>query len=142
MDIVGFQFECPGLGVLDALLDRSGAAENVGCAGLGGGPCDNELCKRAAVLLSQVGPAGEHVEQALPVLEFEPWEPVPGVLAEIAASIGDSESNIDQVSVDERHEDYADLSFMILVRDRTHLAQVIRAIRRIPMVEKISRTCA
>ncbi len=66
----------------------------------------------------------------------------PGVLAEIAASICDSESNIDQVSVDERHEDLADLSFLILVKDRVHLARVFRAIRTIPVVQKITRTCA
>lgn len=66
----------------------------------------------------------------------------PGVLAEIAASIGESGSNIDQVSVDERHEDIADLSFLILVKDRTHLARVIRAIRTIPVVQKITRSCA
>jgi len=65
----------------------------------------------------------------------------PGVLAEIAANIGDTGSNIDQVSVDERHEDIADLSFVILVRDRAHLAQVIRTIRTMPVVKKITRTC-
>jgi len=67
---------------------------------------------------------------------------LPGVLADIAASIGDTGSNIDQVSIDERHEDIADLSFLILVRDRVHLAQVIRAIRAMPVVKKITRTCA
>jgi GTP pyrophosphokinase len=67
---------------------------------------------------------------------------LPGVLADIAASIGDTGSNIDQVSIDERHEDIADLSFLILVRDRVHLAQVIRAIRSMPVVKKITRTCA
>ena len=66
----------------------------------------------------------------------------PGVLAEIATSIGETDSNIDQVSVDERHEDIADLSFLILVKDRVHLARVIRAIRTISMVKKITRTCA
>jgi guanosine-3',5'-bis(diphosphate) 3'-pyrophosphohydrolase len=66
----------------------------------------------------------------------------PGVLAEIAANIGDTGSNIDQVSVDERHEDIADLSFVILVRNRVQLAQVIRTIRTMPVVKKITRTCA
>ncbi len=66
----------------------------------------------------------------------------PGVLAEVAASIGDSGSNINQVSVDDRHEGIADLSFLILVKDRTHLANVIRTIRRMPVVKRITRTCA
>ncbi len=67
----------------------------------------------------------------------------PGVLAEIAASIADTGSNIEQVSIDERQEeDYAELVFLILVRDRLHLANVIRSIRSMPIVKKITRTCA
>ena len=66
----------------------------------------------------------------------------PGVLAELAARIADIESNIEQVSVDERLEDFAELRFLILVRDRVHLAKVIRRIRSMPVVQKISRTCA
>jgi len=67
----------------------------------------------------------------------------PGALAEIAANIADTGSNIEQVSIDERQEeDYADLTFLILVRDRLHLANVIRRIRSMPIVKKISRTCA
>ena len=65
----------------------------------------------------------------------------PGDLADVASTIGDAESNIEQVSIDERHEDSADLLFSILVRDRVHLASVLRNIRRMPMVNKISRPC-
>ncbi|MDH3510357.1 MAG: bifunctional (p)ppGpp synthetase/guanosine-3',5'-bis(diphosphate) 3'-pyrophosphohydrolase [Gammaproteobacteria bacterium] len=63
-----------------------------------------------------------------------------GVLAEIAARIADTGSNIEQVGVDERHEELADLSFSILVKDRTHLAQVIRRIRSMPVVKRVTRT--
>ncbi len=67
----------------------------------------------------------------------------PGVLAEIAANIAVTGSNIEQVSVDERQEeDYANLKLMILVNDRIHLASVIRSIRSMPVVKKISRSCA
>ena len=65
-----------------------------------------------------------------------------GVLADIAARIADTGSNIEQVSVDERHEELADLSFSILVKDRTHLARVIRGIRSMPVVKRINRTIA
>src|SRR5690606_10277518 len=65
----------------------------------------------------------------------------PGVLAEVAARIADNGSNIEEVSIDERHEDVAVMLFSILVRDRRHLAQVIRGIRRIGVVRRISRTC-
>jgi (p)ppGpp synthase/HD superfamily hydrolase len=66
----------------------------------------------------------------------------PGVLADVAARIGDTGSNIEQVSVDERLEDTAALLFSILVRDRIHLAQVIKSIRSMAMVKKVTRTCA
>ena len=65
----------------------------------------------------------------------------PGVLAEVAAQMADSGCNIEQVSVDERHEDTADLLFLILVRDRKHLAEVIRSVRRLRIVKRITRTC-
>jgi GTP diphosphokinase / guanosine-3',5'-bis(diphosphate) 3'-diphosphatase len=65
----------------------------------------------------------------------------PGVLAEVAARIADAGSNIEQVSIDERHDDWATMVFLILVRDRRHLAQVIRGLRRMAIVKKLSRTC-
>jgi RelA/SpoT family (p)ppGpp synthetase len=63
-----------------------------------------------------------------------------GVLANIAARIADTDSNIEQVGVDERHEEFADLSFSILVKDRTHLANVIRSLRSMPVVKRVTRT--
>jgi guanosine-3',5'-bis(diphosphate) 3'-pyrophosphohydrolase len=66
----------------------------------------------------------------------------PGVLAEVASRIGDAGSNIEQVSVDERLEDAAVLVFSILVRDRKQLAQVIRSIRHMAAVKKVTRSCA
>jgi guanosine-3',5'-bis(diphosphate) 3'-pyrophosphohydrolase len=65
----------------------------------------------------------------------------PGVLADVAATIGDTGSNIEQVSVDESHEDIADMVFLIQVRDRRHLAQVLRGLRRMTAVKKVTRTC-
>lgn len=65
----------------------------------------------------------------------------PGVLAEVASRIADAGSNIEQVSIDERHDDSAAMLFSILVRDRTQLARVIRSIRRMKVVKKLSRTC-
>jgi len=63
-----------------------------------------------------------------------------GVLANIAARIADTDSNIEQVGVDERHEEFADLSFSILVKDRTHLANVMRSLRSMPVVKRVTRT--
>ncbi len=66
----------------------------------------------------------------------------PGVLAEVAATIADGGSNIEQVEVLGRHEDCSMLSFLIQVRDRTHLAQVMRDVRKMSNVIRVSRDCA
>jgi guanosine-3',5'-bis(diphosphate) 3'-pyrophosphohydrolase len=66
----------------------------------------------------------------------------PGVLAEVAATIGDAGSNIEQVSVLGRHEDCSVLAFLILVRDRTHLAQIMRGVKNMSNVIRVARDCA
>jgi len=66
----------------------------------------------------------------------------PGVLAEVAARIGDADCNIEQVSVNDSDDDIAELVITILVRDRRHLAQVLRRIRHMPVVRRVVRSCA
>jgi GTP pyrophosphokinase len=65
-----------------------------------------------------------------------------GVLAEVAAMIADSQSNIEQVSVLDRHEDCTILTFLIQVKDRIHLAQIMRNVRKMPNVIRITRDSA
>jgi len=62
-----------------------------------------------------------------------------GVLATIAAAVSENNSNIENVIVDERDSEYTDLRLTIGVLDRKHLANVIRRLRRIEMVERITR---
>ena len=66
----------------------------------------------------------------------------PVVLAEVAATIADCGSNIEQVSVLGRHEDCSVLSFLLQVHDRKHLAEIMRNVRKMPNVIKVSRDCA
>ena len=66
----------------------------------------------------------------------------PGVLAEVAATIADCGSNIEQVSVLGRHEDCSILSFLLLVKDRVHLARIMRSVRNMKNVIRVSRDCA
>ena len=54
----------------------------------------------------------------------------PGVLAQVAATIADCGSNIEQVSVLGRHEDCSVLSFLLQVHDRSHLARIMRNVRK------------
>jgi len=65
-----------------------------------------------------------------------------GVLAAVAAAIASTETNIDHVSIDEQDSDTAVLTFELRVRDRRHLARLVRLIRRMPDVTRVSRTIA
>ena len=65
-----------------------------------------------------------------------------GVLAAVAASIAGTETNIDHVSLVERDVDTSSLIFELQVRDRKHLARVMRTIRNMPDVLKVVRTIA
>jgi (p)ppGpp synthase/HD superfamily hydrolase len=65
-----------------------------------------------------------------------------GVLAEVAATIADCGSNIEQVEVLGRHEDCSVLSFLLTVKDRTHLAKIMRSVRKMSNVMKVTRECA
>lgn len=66
----------------------------------------------------------------------------PGVLAEVAATIADCSSNIEQVEVLGRHEDCSVLSFLIQVKDRDHLAKIMNNVRNMSNVIRVSRECA
>jgi GTP diphosphokinase / guanosine-3',5'-bis(diphosphate) 3'-diphosphatase len=65
-----------------------------------------------------------------------------GVLAAVAAAIASTETNIDHVSIDEQDSDTASLAFELRVRDRRHLARLMRVIRRMPDVTRVVRTIA
>lgn len=62
-----------------------------------------------------------------------------GLLAEIAGRISESHSNIDRVRVD-TETDEAVQTFRLKVRDRKHLAQVMRRIRTIRGVVRVMRS--
>ena len=64
-----------------------------------------------------------------------------GVLAEVAATIADCGSNIEQVEVVSRHEDVSVLTFLLQVRDRIHLARIMRSVRKMQHVIRVSRDC-
>jgi guanosine-3',5'-bis(diphosphate) 3'-pyrophosphohydrolase len=65
----------------------------------------------------------------------------PGMLAKIASGIADAGSNIDSVSVEEEDgSTYANLYFTVQVKNRVHLAELMRGLRKIPDVVRINRT--
>ena len=65
----------------------------------------------------------------------------PGMLAQIASGIADAGSNIDNVSVEEADGSaYANLYFTVQVKNRIHLADLMRSLRKIPDVVRINRS--
>ncbi len=62
-----------------------------------------------------------------------------GVLAEVAAVIADSGSNIEEVSVINSHPDVSGMIFLLQVKDRTHLARIIRNVKKMHNVLRVSR---
>ena len=63
-----------------------------------------------------------------------------GVLAKVAAEIAGDRSNIQNVAVDpEDSGDYTDMHFTLQVSNRLHLAQIMRGLRHIPEVIRITR---
>jgi GTP pyrophosphokinase len=63
-----------------------------------------------------------------------------GLLADIATAMSDADANIDNVSM-ERPDggDVLAMFFSLQVRDRRHLAQVMRALKRLPEVRRVTR---
>lgn len=61
-----------------------------------------------------------------------------GLLAEMATVIATAQCDIDHVAV-ETDSDSSTIEFLLRVRDRDHLARVIRGIRAMPDVVRITR---
>ena len=64
---------------------------------------------------------------------------VPGVLANVSASINEAGSNIERVEQTETNPETATLLFTISVKDRNHMARVMRRLRRNGNVLRVSR---
>ena len=63
-----------------------------------------------------------------------------GVLARVAASLASAEADITHVNMgQERAQDATELRFGVAVRDRVHLASVLRSVKRTPSVLRVQR---
>jgi guanosine-3',5'-bis(diphosphate) 3'-pyrophosphohydrolase len=62
-----------------------------------------------------------------------------GVLAKVASAIADAGSNIDSITMEEDRTVFTAMHFVLEVASRQHLARVMRALRRLPDVKKLSR---
>ncbi len=66
----------------------------------------------------------------------------PGVLANISSNLSEAGSNIEKVEQSETNPETASLLFTITVRDRDHMARVMRRLRRNRNVIRVSRISA
>jgi len=62
-----------------------------------------------------------------------------GVLAKIASVISDQQANIVKVEMKDKDDRYTTLKFVVEVHDRQHLAQVMRRIRSLKHVTRVTR---
>ena len=62
-----------------------------------------------------------------------------GALAELALAVADADSNITDIHVDDREGQNYKVTFKLLVKDRSHLARVIKNLRQVKQVLKITR---
>jgi guanosine-3',5'-bis(diphosphate) 3'-pyrophosphohydrolase len=62
-----------------------------------------------------------------------------GVLAKVASEIAEAGSNIDSISMEDDRAYYTNMLFVLEVTNRAHLARVMRALRRLPDVKKLTR---
>ncbi|MDE2219493.1 MAG: bifunctional (p)ppGpp synthetase/guanosine-3',5'-bis(diphosphate) 3'-pyrophosphohydrolase [Gammaproteobacteria bacterium] len=65
-----------------------------------------------------------------------------GLLAAVSAAISGTQTNISSVNFQQNESETATMTFMIEVRDREHLARVIRTVRRMSDVIRVVRTIA
>jgi len=65
-----------------------------------------------------------------------------GVLAAVASNIAAAHTNIEHVSVVERDGNAASIIFELQVKDRKQLATVIRSVKKMPNVLRVTRTLA
>ena len=63
-----------------------------------------------------------------------------GVLAQVASAVSSAEADIVHLDMDPEPADpNIELRLLVSVRDRVHFAEVLRTVRRSPVVHKVSR---
>ncbi len=62
-----------------------------------------------------------------------------GLLGRVATALAEEECNIDHVRIQDKQGDIAELSLLVTVHDRQHLSRMMRRVRRLPSVVKVTR---
>ncbi|MCA1770752.1 MAG: bifunctional (p)ppGpp synthetase/guanosine-3',5'-bis(diphosphate) 3'-pyrophosphohydrolase [Halomonas sp.] len=62
-----------------------------------------------------------------------------GLVAELAGLVTDAEANIERIGIEERDARLVTVNLTLSVRNRIHLARIIKRLRNLPHVERITR---
>lgn len=81
----------------------------------------------------------EHIKSVFPVNVRVEVKNQRGVLAQVAAVISELDANIDTVNIEERDGLNSAIDFTVEVRDRVHLASILRQLRALEPVIRINR---
>jgi (p)ppGpp synthase/HD superfamily hydrolase len=64
---------------------------------------------------------------------------IPGVLADISGCIAEAGSNIEKISISESNPETSALLFNLSVKNRDHMARVLRRLRRNSKIIRVTR---
>jgi (p)ppGpp synthase/HD superfamily hydrolase len=62
-----------------------------------------------------------------------------GIIAEIASTISQLDAGVENIHVEERNAELTSVIVRLSIRDRNHLARVIRRLRNVPRVLSLNR---
>jgi GTP diphosphokinase / guanosine-3',5'-bis(diphosphate) 3'-diphosphatase len=103
-----------------------------------------EACRRIAKLQHKTDQCiplrwADSVEGEFPVMVVIEVLNQRGILAVMALAVSDADANIDDISVADQDGRHYLVTFRLLVKDRLHLARVLRRLRQVNAVTKIVR---
>ncbi|MBF8223222.1 RelA/SpoT family protein [Halomonas sp. 328] len=81
----------------------------------------------------------ETITEDFPVALRIEMETRRGLVAELASLVTDADANIERIGIEERDARLAIVNLTLAVRDRIHLARIIKRIRNLPQVGRVGR---
>ncbi|UYF99906.1 MULTISPECIES: RelA/SpoT family protein [unclassified Halomonas] len=82
----------------------------------------------------------ENIDEDFPVALRIEIESRRGLVAELAGLVTDADANIERIGIEERDAKLSTVNLTLSVKGRVHLARIMKRIRNLPSVSKITRT--
>ncbi|MCW4150849.1 bifunctional (p)ppGpp synthetase/guanosine-3',5'-bis(diphosphate) 3'-pyrophosphohydrolase [Halomonas sp. 18H] len=81
----------------------------------------------------------ENIDEDFPVVLRIEIESRRGIVAQLAGLVTDADANIERIGIEERDARLATVNLTLSVKGRVHLARIMKRIRNLPNVSKITR---